>query len=584
MVLANALNINTTGIVKLDAATGIFTATTTTNHAVLIGATSNAITNVGPTATAGQFLQSAGAAADPAFSTATLPSTATGTGKVLVADGTNWVASTPTFPNASATSGKIIQSDGTNWIASTPTYPTTAGTAGKIHISDGTNIVSSTPTYPNSATGTGKVLIADGTNWVASTPTFPNASATSGKFIRSDGTNWVASTPTLPTSAGTSGKVLQSDGTNYVESTPTYPSASGTAGKLLRSDGTNNVYTTSTYPDTNAVSTILYASSANVMAALATGNDGVLITSHTGVPSWLANGTTGQLLTATTNSPPTWTTVATGTGDVVGPGSATDNALVRFDSTTGKLIQNGVITEDDTGNLSVTASVSGATLSTTVSNTSNTASSNALQQVTVAGTSAGDAFTTYTVAGTTNWSVGTDNSVTGDPFVIAASNALGTTNIMSALVTGEINYPLQVAFLAYLASTALNKTGNSASYTIGTDALTEVFDQNSDFNTNGTFTAPVTGRYQLSGSAFLIGNTILQIILVSLVTSNRSYGNQIGRAANASDLAATLSLLVDMDAADTATVTVLGAGEAGNTSDVSGVTPFQTFFSGYLAC
>ena len=36
-------------------------------------------------------------------------------------------------------------------------------------------------------------------------------------------------------------------------------------------------------------------------------------------------------------------------GDVVGPASATDNAIARFDSTTGKLIQNSVVTVDDTG-------------------------------------------------------------------------------------------------------------------------------------------------------------------------------------------------------------------------------------------
>lgn len=36
-------------------------------------------------------------------------------------------------------------------------------------------------------------------------------------------------------------------------------------------------------------------------------------------------------------------------GDVVGPASATDNAIARFDSTTGKLIQNSVVTVSDTG-------------------------------------------------------------------------------------------------------------------------------------------------------------------------------------------------------------------------------------------
>ena len=41
-----------------------------------------------------------------------------------------------------------------------------------------------------------------------------------------------------------------------------------------------------------------------------------------------------------------------GNGDVVGPASATDNAISRFDNTTGKLIQNSITTIDDTGNAS----------------------------------------------------------------------------------------------------------------------------------------------------------------------------------------------------------------------------------------
>lgn len=41
-----------------------------------------------------------------------------------------------------------------------------------------------------------------------------------------------------------------------------------------------------------------------------------------------------------------------GSGDVTGPSSSTDNALARFDSTTGKIIQNGVITESENGDLS----------------------------------------------------------------------------------------------------------------------------------------------------------------------------------------------------------------------------------------
>lgn len=39
--------------------------------------------------------------------------------------------------------------------------------------------------------------------------------------------------------------------------------------------------------------------------------------------------------------------IATATGDVTGPSSATDNALVRFDGTTGKLVQNSSVTLSD---------------------------------------------------------------------------------------------------------------------------------------------------------------------------------------------------------------------------------------------
>jgi hypothetical protein len=53
------------------------------------------------------------------------------------------------------------------------------------------------------------------------------------------------------------------------------------------------------------------------------------------------NSTTGVI----TNSSPSLG------GDVVGPASATDNAIARYDTTTGKLIQNSVVTVSDTGGI-----------------------------------------------------------------------------------------------------------------------------------------------------------------------------------------------------------------------------------------
>jgi hypothetical protein len=55
---------------------------------------------------------------------------------------------------------------------------------------------------------------------------------------------------------------------------------------------------------------------------------------------------------------------ASGTGDVVGPASATDNAVARFDLTTGKLIQNSGVTISDADLLSAAnVNVSGLTAS-----------------------------------------------------------------------------------------------------------------------------------------------------------------------------------------------------------------------------
>jgi len=59
----------------------------------------------------------------------------------------------------------------------------------------------------------------------------------------------------------------------------------------------------------------------------------------------------------------TLTATGGGTGDVVGPSSATDNAVARFDLTTGKLIQDSVVTIADTsGNMAGVGTLNGHTI------------------------------------------------------------------------------------------------------------------------------------------------------------------------------------------------------------------------------
>ena len=152
---------------------------------------------------------------------------------------------------------------------------------------------------------------------------------------------------------------------------------------------------------------------------------------------------------------------------------------------------------------------------------------------------------------------------------------------------GEMTNASQPAFLAYLPSTDANASGDGTVYTLGaTTALTEVFDQNSDFNTNGTFTAPVTGRYRLS--SFIIASTGTDITgsTIQLVTSNRSYrvdgANGPSAVTNTNNY---INELTDMDAADTCTVTIQLVDTGGKIDDIIGAaSPMRSRFSGYLVC
>jgi hypothetical protein len=92
------------------------------------------------------------------------------------------------------------------------------------------------------------------------------------------------------------------------------------------------------------------ATSATTATNLAGGATGSLpYQSGAGATTFLAAGTNGQVLTLA-GGVPTWAAEQF-QGDVVGPASATDNALARYDGSSGKLIQNSAITLSDAGAL-----------------------------------------------------------------------------------------------------------------------------------------------------------------------------------------------------------------------------------------
>ena len=145
--------------------------------------------------------------------------------------------------------------------------------------------------------------------------------------------------------------------------------------------------------------------------------------------------------------------------------------------------------------------------------------------------------------------------------------------------TGELTMVTQPAFMAQNAVEQTNiATGSAVEIVFGT----EVFDQNADFASN-TFTAPVTGRYQLNYSLRLANlDSAATDYQVGLITSNRTFNMNFDPQGFSQDLTFykfTFDVLADMDTNDTAVVNITQVAGAAQTDLSSG----GSTFSGYLA-
>ena len=124
------------------------------------------------------------------------------------------------------------------------------------------------------------------------------------------------------------------------------PAADGSSGQALITNGSGTLSWAAPVPAAHASTHI--TGGGDTIALATVGSVAGLL------PGFVATTDRGKYLHINASADTLEWVIISGTGDVVGPASATNNAIARFDTTTGKLIQDTPgVTIDDSGNLSL---------------------------------------------------------------------------------------------------------------------------------------------------------------------------------------------------------------------------------------
>lgn len=295
-------------------------------------------------------------------------------GEILKWNGSVWINNTLVEAGIIPSSGVAV-SNGTAWVTSysttgtgstviLSTYPTIAGAYLSNHTRLNDNI------YLRFGTDSDYYAYSNGTNWY-----LYSSSGKAGIIYNSseevelykggalkletttNGVNVYYSLSCYDSAGGTLGFFVGSNSTDaYMDlkesATPTTPTdgwsrlwVNSSGNYSYKKNGSSTVYTLSTTTGTVTSIAMTVPTGLTVSGSPITSSGTLAVSLQSGysIP--------------TTANQSNWSTAYgwgnhASAGYVVGPSSATDNAIARFDTTTGKLIQNSVVIVDDSGNIS----------------------------------------------------------------------------------------------------------------------------------------------------------------------------------------------------------------------------------------
>lgn len=281
-------------------------------------------------------------------------------GTIALQAASTTTSQTLTLPSASASANQFLRNDGTGLLS----WSSPAG-GGNV-----TGPASSTNTAVARYNGTSGTALQDsgvtidGSNNVSASG-FTMRGATSGTVALQAGATTASQTLTLPTSAAGAGQYLTNDGTGLLSwSSPAgggnvLGPGSSTNTAIARYNGTTGTSIQDSGITIDGANNILGAANASVSGLTLRGTgptsgDIVLRAATTTTAQTLtfpsAAAIAGQILSNDGTGALSWTSLSSTFGDVFGPaGGATDNALCRFDLTSGKIIQNSTVILSDTG-------------------------------------------------------------------------------------------------------------------------------------------------------------------------------------------------------------------------------------------